>query len=409
MSGHHEHTPSDPAGLGRRGLLAGAGGLLLLAATPGTAQASSVPVARGPQATAATGAARASRITQGTTLVHGDMHNHTLMSDGDGNPDLVFGSMRDAGLDVAALTDHTTLFAIEGLSRSEWNRAGALADAANDPDAYTAIRGFEWSHPLLGHSNVWFTNDFVDLLGASNMSRYFGWLAGSGGVAGFNHPGRELLRFDNFGFNGAARDLMVSMEIFNRGDDYLFEGWGDGMSSPLVACLNAGWRTGLIGVTDEHGTNWGFQEGLGRAGLWVTQNTRAEVLAAMRARRFFATRVTGFRLDATASGVRMGGVLGIASGDVTFAVDLDRGPEWAGKPLHIQVLRPGTRAPEVVDVVETVAGEVATFTVPLDAADGNWVVLRISDPTQANASPGPAGHACNDYGVAYTSPWWLQA
>lgn len=399
MDGHHH----SHGGLSRRGLIGGAGGLLLLAATPGTAAAFSTRTAA-----AATGAARASQITQGTQLVHADLHNHSLLSDGDGNPDLVFGSMRAAGLDVAALTDHTTLFAIEGLSRSEWNRVGALADAANAPGEYTALRGFEWSHPLLGHANVWFTPSFVDLGGASSMNRFFSWLAGSGGVAGFNHPGRELLRFDNFGFNGNAREHMVSMEIFNRNDDYLFEGWNSGYSSPLVACLNAGWRTGLTGVTDEHGTSWGTQEGLGRAGLWVTGNTRGEVLEAMRARRFFATRVTGFRLDATANGVRMGGVLPVARGDVSFAVDLDRGPEWVGKPLRIQVLRPGTRAPAVADVIDTTAGSVATFTVPLDVADGDWVVLRVSDPSQANGSPGPSGHPCNDFGVAYSSPWWLQ-
>ncbi|GIF73647.1 CehA/McbA family metallohydrolase [Asanoa siamensis] len=408
MSGHH-HTHADDHGssLTRRGLLAGAaatGGLIVLGATPGTAQAAKVQVAPG----LAAGADRASRITTGTTLVHGDMHNHSLMSDGDGNPDLVFGSMRDAGLDVAALTDHATLFAIEGISRSEWNRAGALADAANVPGTYTALRGFEWSHPLLGHANVWFTNNYVDLGGASSMGRFFTWLTGNGGVAGFNHPGREILRFDNFTFNSGAREQMVSMEIFNRGDDYLFDGWSDTGSSPLVACLNAGWRTGLIGVTDEHGTNWGFQEGLGRAGLWVTGNTRNEVLNAMRARRFFATRVSGFRLDATAGGVRMGGVLGITAGAVQFQVDLDRGAEWVGKPLHIQVLRPDTRAPRVVDVIETTAGSVATFTVPLNVADGNWVVLRVSDPSRPNPSPGPAGHPCNDFGVAYSSPWWLQ-
>jgi hypothetical protein len=398
MSGHHAHH-----GLSRRGLIAGAGGLVLLAAAPGTAWA-----ARTRTVTAAPGADRASQITQGTQLVHADLHNHSLMSDGDGNPDLVFGSMRSAGLDVAALTDHATLFSIEGLSRSEWARAGALADAANVPGQYTALRGFEWTHPLLGHANVWFTPTYADLLTASSMSRFFGWLGGTDGVAGFNHPGREILRFDNFGFNSGARDRMVSMEIFNRGDDYLFEGWGNGMSSPLNACLNAGWRTGLIGVTDEHGTTWGHQEGLGRAGLWVTGNTRAEVLEAMRARRFFATREAGLRLDATAAGVRMGGVLPIASGDVTFAVDLDRGPEWVGRPLLIQVLRPGSRAPSVADVVETTAGTVATFTVPMNVADGNWVVLRVSDPTRANGSPGPAGHPCNDFGVAYSSPWWLQ-
>jgi hypothetical protein len=413
--GNPEHgSPGQPPGIGRRTLLAGAGGLLVLASTPGSARASTTTVATtgtiatGSAPTRAAGALRASAITQGTTLVHADLHNHTLMSDGDGDPALAFESMRSAGLDVAALTDHTTLFAIEGLSRSEWDRTGQLAEAANAPGTYTAIRGFEWSHPLLGHVNVWGTPTFVDLGGASGMSRLYQWISGAGGIAGFNHPGREIIRFNNFAYVPAARDYMVGLEMFNCGDDYLFDGWSSGQSSPLNACLNAGWRTGLTGVTDEHGTNWGFPEGKGRTGLWVDENTRPGVLAAMRARRFFATRVSGLRLDATANGVRMGGVLGLTAGDVRFSVDLDRGPDWLGKPLRVQVLRPGSAAPTVVDVVDTQAGTVTEVTVPLNAADGNWVVLRISDPAQANPSPGPAGHPCNDWGVAYSSPWWLQ-
>jgi hypothetical protein len=62
----------------------------------------------------------------------------------------------------------------------------------------------------------------------------------------------------------------------------------------------------------------------------------------------------------------------------------------------------------VVDVVPFDVGDVVRFAVPLDVADGEWVVLRVSDPTQPNATPGPAGHPCNDLGVAYTSPWWLE-
>ncbi|MFJ4469348.1 CehA/McbA family metallohydrolase [Streptomyces sp. NPDC089424] len=408
----HGHAHGRPASTtSRRALLGAAGGLLFLAAAPGSAQAATTRTARDGAAVAAatrSGAGRASLITQGTTLVHADLHNHTAMSDGDGDPALAFGSMRDAGLDVAALTDHSGVFTIGGLSSSEWRRTGQLADAANVPGVYTAIRGFEWTHALLGHANVWFSDAYVDMSAAPGMSGFFNWLDDRDAVAGFNHPGREELRFNEFGYNAAVHDRMVSLEMFNRTDDYLFEGWSSGKSSPLVACLNAGWRTGLTGVTDEHGTDWGFPEGKGRSGLWVTENTRAGVLEAMRARRFFATRVSGLRLDATAAGVRMGGQLPFASGDVTFQVDLDRGAEWAGKPLHIQVLRPGSRAPEVVDVIETTSGRITSFTVPLNSADGSWVVLRVSDPTQANGSPGPAGHPCNDFGVAYSSPWWLQ-
>ena len=400
----HEHHHLD-----RRSLLAASGGLLVLAATPGTAHAATTGVALDGSPQRATGASRSSLISQGTTLVHADLHNHTLMSDGDGDPATAFASMRSAGLDVAALTDHTTLFALEGLSSSEWRRAGQLADAANEPGVYTAIRGFEWSHPLLGHVNVWYTGNFTDLGGSSSMGRLYDWINGTDGISGFNHPGRELLRFNDFAYDASMAQQMVGLEMFNRGDDYLFDGWSDGQSSPLNACLNAGWRTGLTGVTDEHGTDWGFPEGKGRTGLWVAENTRNGVLAAMRARRFFATRVSGLRLDATANGVRMGSAVPIARGDVRFAVDLDRGPEWVGKPLRLQVLRPGSRAPRVADVIETTAGVTTEFTVPLDVADGSWVVIRVSDPTQANASPGPAGHPCNDWGVAYSSPWWLTA
>ncbi|WP_234320382.1 CehA/McbA family metallohydrolase, partial [Streptomyces sp. SBT349] len=405
----HPHPHPSPAGPGRRALFGAAGGLLLAAASGVTAAAAHTRTATDSRAPASrTGAARASRLFQATSLVHADLHNHTVMSDGDGDPALAFASMRDAGLDVAALTDHATLFSVEGLSSSEWSRTGELADAANDPGRYTALRGFEWSHPLLGHANVWFTDDWVDLLGAASMGSFFAWLSDRRAIASFNHPGREVLRFDGFDHSPAVQEQMVGLEMFNRTDDYLFEGWADGAPSPLVACLNAGWRTGLSGVTDEHGTDWGFPEGKGRSGLWVNENTREGVFEAMRARRFFATRVSGLRLDATANGVRMGGTVPLAAGDVRFAVDLDRGPEWLGKPLNIQVLRPGSEVPAVVDVIGTQAGRVTEFTVPLDAADGDWVVLRVSDPARANGTPGPEGHACNDWGVAYASPWWLQ-
>ena len=201
--------------------------------------------------------------------------------------------------------------------------------------------------------------------------------------------------------------------MFNRRDDYLFEGYADGRPSPLCSCLNAGWRTGITGVTDEHGTDWGFPEGKGRTGLWVSEHSPAGTLEAMRARRFFATRTSGLRIDATASvagapaPVRMGGMLPVSSGEVTFSVDLDRGSSWLGLPLAVQVLRPGIDAPTVADVVPFVVGDLVSVTVRLDAADGAWVLLRVSDPGQANETSGPAGHPCNDLGVAYTSPWWL--
>ena len=431
------------AELTRRGLLAAGGGLLVAAAATGAlTTATSSSAAAGVRA----GAGRGSRLTRGTTLVHADLHNHTLLSDGDGDPAAAFASMRAAGLDVAALTDHATLSdnllgdvvqgllppeytQVGGLTPQGWRRTGRLADAADRDGRFTAIRGFEWSEPALGHVNVWFSRSYVDVLQAGTMQPFYEWLlrdaeladadpTGSGlvdggrdGLAGFNHPGREQGRFQEFTYDPRLRKRFVSMEIFNRTDDYLFEGYADGRSSPLCACLNAGWRTGLSGVTDEHGTDWGFPEGKGRTGLWVKEHSRAGVREAMRARRFFATRTSGLRLDATLEMAgrthRMGRTLPVGRGRATFRLDLARDRSWRGKRLTAQVLRPGPEVPEVVDVVPFRVGEPVTFRTRLDAADGDWVVLRVSDPTQRNGTPGPEGHACNDFGVAYTSPWWL--
>ncbi len=384
---------------------------------------------------------RRSRISDGTFCAHGDLHNHTLLSDGDGDPADAYGSLRAAGLDVAALTDHAVLArgalgdtdpcavlpggnayagctSVHGLDEDAWRRTGAYADAADTPGAFTAIRGFEWTEPYLGHVNVWLSSHYTDVVALGDMVPFFAWLTrdptgalggGADGLAGFNHPGRERGCFEEFRYFPEAHNRVVSLEMFNRREDYLFEGHADGRQSPLVQCLAAGWRPGLSGVSDEHGADWGFVEGKGRTGLWLRELSRRGVMDALRARRFFATRESGLRLDATLEGTRMGGVVRPAAGSVAVAVDVDRGPAWHGVPVEMQVLRPGPLVPRVVHVQPARLGEVCHFRMGLDAHAGGWVVLRVADPSRPNEQPGPAGHPANVRALAYTSPWWLKA
>jgi len=406
------------------------------------------------------GAARASRLfDDGTRLVSADLHNHTLFSDGQGHAEDAFAAMRAAGLDVAALTDHAKIGydffsrydpcaalgssfpcrGVIGLNEAGWRRTGALADAADDPGAFTAIRGFEWTHPTLGHVNVWLTERWIDALHTSGigwdgigdeahrlpgigrllervlsglandpgMRPFYDWLAAEQGLAGFNHPGREPGWFDAFRYDARIADRMVTLELFNKTDEYLFDDPG---SSPLNACLEAGWRTGLIGVSDEHRDDWGSPVGKGRAGLWVKELSREGVREALLARRVFATRERGLRLDASADGVRMGGTLRHRDGPVAFALDIAH-PGWAGRVVQIQVLRPGSKIPEVAhveDVTLPASGElVARLRVDIDADDGGWIVLRLADPAGHSAQPGPDDHPGSLRGLAYASPFWI--
>jgi hypothetical protein len=198
---------------------------------------------------------------------------------------------------------------------------------------------------------------------------------------------------------------MVALEAFNRADDYLFELGGAG--SALAACLDAGWRPGLIGCSDEHGSSFGLA-GRGRTGIWVHDHSREGVREALGARRTFATREVGLRLDATLDGIRMGGAL--AGGRPELAVDL-AGSGYEGRAVELQVLvaaaAVGGTSPEVavIDRIPAAVGEVThrRIEVPDDAG---WVLVRVADPARGYGRSAPAGHAASTWAVAYTSPWF---
>jgi len=378
---------------------------------------------------------RISPLSPGTRLVHADLHNHTLISDGDGEPARAFDSMRAAGLDVAAITDHAeivaeTLTAEElaahpppgSIDKAAWRRLKELADEAGEDGAFVSMRGFEWSHPWLGHLNVWFSRHYLHprKTASPSVAPLWRWLAEPGpgtpsprlaSLAGFNHPGREPGRFSGFAFDHAVVQRLVSFEIFNRTEDFLFEGTDAGGASPLVECLEAGWRPGLTGVSDEHGTNWGFEPGKGRTGLHVRSLTRAGVHAALLERRCFATRLALLRVDAVAGQTPMGGLLAHSRGPVRFQLDVDRGPSWWGRRLLVQVLRPGRPMPVVAESVEVRVPRpdqpLLAFDIGVDAADGSWVVLRVTDPAEPGDARARGEFRAAGDAVAYTSPFYL--
>lgn len=460
----------------RRTFLSGAGAAgAILMSRPGGVLAGSL--AGGTRAQVAD---RASRLFPGSFLVHADMHNHTLFSDGDGDPANAFVSMRDNGLDVAALTDHAVLGgalsipmelcgsackSIQGMDDENWADTLTYADEAYEPETFVAIRGFEWSSPTLGHMNVWFSQDWIDpertggLIGLEGidlitdeipivdqaagplaqfvrdspiaglaMRPFYDWLdsaPGSGlfgggrdGIVGFNHPGREPGRFGSFLYDDALVDRVVSLEMFNRDDDYLFEGADKGQVSPLNQCLNAGWRPGILGVTDEHGTDWGGPLDKGRGGIWVDSLSRDAVRAGMERRSFFATRERGLRFDASAASqsapgpaVRMGSDLAHTDGAVTFTIDIDKGTDWIGTPLRLQILRPGTSMPTLVReedfVVPGPSDPLVTVSHDIALADGGWIVLRVTDPAAPSDARAAGSYAEAGRAVVYASPFYL--
>lgn len=409
------------------------------------------------------------------TLVQSDLHNHTLLSDGARRPEEAFAQMRAAGLDVAALTDHattqksagtagslhcpSTCGAVGGITEQDWRQLGELADAADEPGTFTALRGFEWTTLSAGHLNVWFSETWTDGLtmrglgsstdvqtaadvvdgatplpakelaemlkpvldalppqAAPTTHMLYEWLrsspdrpvlgGGAGALAGFNHP-NLYGNFDDFRFDSTVHEQIVSLEMFSFGkDDYLYEGVDKGEVSGLTACLDAGWRVGLLGTSDEHGKVYNPRQG--RGGLWVKESTRAGVREALAARRFFAAAEPGVLLYAEANGVRMGRTVPFVKGTLDITMDLHvAGAE--GRPLLVQVLRTGTPLPTVVEIVETVVRRNGTVRLRVDHSieDGTWLVLRVTDPAAAADPRATGAYATAGRAIAYSSPFFL--
>jgi len=413
------------------------------------------------------GASRSSRLGGSLSLVHSDLHNHSLISgDALGAAHDALAHIRARGIDVACMTEHAVSGLghgqvdcpdwkmggcrfIEGINENDWKSMAEIADAAYHPGSFVSFRGFEYSTPTVGHINVWFSKDFTDPAhefalatpravseawrvfpqskpvadqfknapDTALITPFYDWLAskpgsfplGGGGdsIAAFNHPG-YFGNFQNYLFNERAARQMVLMEAFNpinSDPDYFWYGADSGLPNPFNACLNAGWRVGFHGVSDEHSGVYG-QKGKGRGGLWVTSMTREGIRHAIESKRTFATLEPGLRVDATANGVPMGSAMP-ATRHLNVKLDIDRGSSWVGKELRVEVIGPGKDGPRLLDLLSirmpSAHQPVNSFTVK---PDGPWVFLRIIDPDRPNHPLAKAPFK-NGGAFAYVSPWFF--
>jgi PHP domain len=247
-------------------------------------------------------------------LFYGDLHNHTGYSDGLGRPEEALRQMRARGLHFAAITDHGEFFDRETTIQEarKWE-ATAQQAAALLSDEFLAIRGFEWSSPRQGHSNVWCSTDYTGYheTGDQSMQAFYEWLSGAQPIPGaevlasFNHPGREVLCFDGCVFASPVDQRIVALECFNRGDDY-----GD----MYFHALDRGWHVGAIGVSDHHGDDWG-NPAFPRAGILAPALTLPQLQGALMARRVFATRSPTLALLVMGGKQLMGARLHLQPGD----------------------------------------------------------------------------------------------
>lgn len=314
-------------------------------------------------------------------MYFGDLHAHSALSDDATNPpDAFFRVARDvAGLDFVVLSDHDAF-----LTENEWEILKTTAASFHVPGRFVTFSAIEWTHRW--HMNVYFAGDDDDACAsrdcpeAADFYDFYGprVLAGDA-AAHVNHPA-DLFKVD---WAQIEDEITNAVEVWNTG------GAGDnepGFGNALWA-LRAGFRLGLVGVSDDHHSE---REppllGTGLTACPADALTRESLLDALRARRCWATSGARIVLDLDAGGTKMGGErVALLGTRVPVAASVAA----TAAPVTIELLRNG-------DVVDRVRCR--------DRACTLQTSVRIDDPHTFVYARVVQG----DGARAWSSPLWIR-
>jgi hypothetical protein len=284
---------------------------------------------------------------------------------------------RAAGLHFFSVTDHDWW-----LTPLEWTKILTQTREATVPGQFIALRGVEWTHDSAGHINVFNTdallNSRTDPM-FSTLPDFYTWLAANPDViAQFNHPDPSYGgTFYNFAYHPAAAQVMFMQEIGNKAQKYTT------YEPSFVQSNMAGWKVAPTNNSDVHQAKWGSHS-TARTGLVAPALTESDLLAAMRARRIFATEDSNLAVTMRVNGTWMGSSL-TATGPLSLTVDMVD-PDL--EPLTLFLYD----------------GNLPLATAPLATSTGQWT-------TTVQARPGHffwVKTVQADGNIAYTAPVWIE-
>jgi hypothetical protein len=296
-------------------------------------------------------------------LLWGDLHGHTLFSDGRGTVEEYYDfAQRVAGLDFCAVSDH----AFE-LVDEMWAHSKAVTNRLNQPGTFVTFNGYEWSGqtPDGGDHNCYFLADEPPIFRSTLMYDRRNLQMDHAAekvktVAELMERLARLLRdkdvlcIPHFGGrrgNPRWHDPRVQRLIEVYSDHQRSEAWAN-------TFLAAGHRVGIMASTDNHYGNpgygylkiqpdWRKQEiGTSLIAVYAAERTREAIFHALYDRRTYATSGARIILDVRANGQPMGSELRAAEAPllevlVIGTANIDRIEiKKNGKVAHVE---PGQR------------------------------------------------------------------
>ncbi len=323
----------------------------------------------------------ATAAAAGPRWYQGDLHTHTLHSDGYGCADGYGGSGPCA---VHQVVDAATRLGLDFLAVTDHNTTSHHADMAAlqlTSRRLLLLRGQEVT-TFYGHANVFGTSEVLDFrIGAAGLAArdVFARARQLGALVSINHPGRETgERCTGCGWNAPGTDyaLVDAIEVVNG-----FTVSGPTAGEPFWhARLNEKHRLTGIGGSDDHGasTRAGSAVGVPTTVIEAETLTEEALLAGIRRGRVYI-KVRGpdgpeVRFSAPAFHTSMGGTIQLptASSIVRFRLAAER-----ARGQQIDVIRNGTLVSPAPAPPIAQNEAVVEFDIPVQR--GDWVRINLRD------------------------------
>jgi hypothetical protein len=341
-------------------------------------------------------------------LFWGDLHSQTFFSDGLRCPEELYHFARNEGfLDVFALADHS-----ERLTDPQWRYFVDVTNGFNEPGRFVTFVGLEWTHPTLGHRNVYYPGDSGPILrctddAANSLEKLYASGRAHNALIVPHHTANTAMGVDWDEPHDPEHVRLV--EIYSV--------WGNsecpaaaGNSRPIrfaegerrgqhvVDALARGFRLGFIGGGDIHDGRPGddlhvFQdrpEGYdllyrqGIMGVWARELTRAAIWEALWNRQVYATTNVRIILRFEVCGAFMGQTVA-ASGSRAIRVHAAS----ATRIARIEVVRDGR-------VLSTIAPDSRTADWQFEDSPSDATAYYYARVTDANGE------------LAWSSPVWVE-
>lgn len=271
----------------------------------------------------------------------GQIHGHTIMSDGLGTPDEYYRYARDvSNLDFAAITDHgiwTDADIQPGdqkvdpnllrhyLDKKAWRVIQESSRKYNEPGKFVTLLGYEWCSTKYGDKNIYFfADDEVPEYPNTPLELYYALRGRKAMVISHMMSGILGKRCINWNYFNEELERLVEICSFHgikeyagnpfcKGDYYAQNHADQTKGNMVQDALARGYRLGVVGGSDDHTGKPGSDvKGVlpcrinGLTAVPLKSLTRDNLWGALYNRRCYATTGARIILDFTLNDYPMG-------------------------------------------------------------------------------------------------------